>query len=65
MFMDQPDDAQGIFEAIVADVEIRKAARAFDHADHSDGQNIPDAVQVADAAAIMAKARELRRILRS
>jgi hypothetical protein len=65
MYIDQPDDAQGIFEAIVADMEIRKAAREFDHADHSGSQNIPDAVQVADAVAIMAKARELRRILRS
>jgi hypothetical protein len=61
--MDQPDDAQGIFEAIVADLEIRKATREFDNLDHSGGQNIPDAAQVKDAAAVMAKARELRRIL--
>tara|TARA_Y100000310_G_scaffold122823_1_gene121542 strand:- start:454 stop:645 length:192 start_codon:yes stop_codon:yes gene_type:complete len=61
--MDQPDDAQGIFEAIVADLEVRKAAREFDNLDHSGGQNIPDANQVAAASAVMAKARELRRIL--
>ena len=61
--MDQPDDAQGIFEAIVADLEVRKAAREFDNVDHS-GQNIPNAAQVAAAVAILAKARELR-ILRS
>jgi len=64
--MDQPTgDANALFDAIVADVEMRKLAREFDNVDHSDGQNIPDAVQLADAAAIMAKARELRRILRS
>lgn len=62
--MDQPtSDPKTLFDAIVADVEIRKAAREFDNVDHS-GQNIPDAAQVAAAAAIMAKARELRRILR-
>ena len=64
--MDQPTgDVKTLFEAIVADVEVRKAAREFDLADHSDGQNIPTPAQVADAAAIMRKARELRRILRS
>ena len=64
--MDQPTgDVKTLFEAIVADVEVRKAAREFDNADHSDGQNIPTPAQVADAAAIMRKARELRRILRS
>ena len=62
--MDQPTgDPKTLFDAIVADVEVRKAAREFDLADHS-GQNIPTPAQVADAAAIMAKARELRRILR-
>ena len=62
--MDQPTgDVKTLFEAIVADVEVRKAAREFDNADHSgDGQ--PSPAQVADAAAIMRKARELRRILR-
>jgi len=64
--MDQPTgDPKTLFDAIVADVEIRKAAREFDAVDHSCGQNIPDAAQVAAAAAITAKARALRRILRS
>jgi hypothetical protein len=64
--MDQPTgNPKTIFDAIVADLEVRKATREFDNADHSGGQNIPDAAQVADAAAIMRKARELRRILRS
>jgi hypothetical protein len=64
--MDQPTgDPKTIFDAIVADLEVRKATREFDNADHNCGQNIPDAAQVADAAAILAAARELRRILRS
>jgi hypothetical protein len=63
--MDQPSDPKTIFDAIVADVELRKAAREFDNVDHSGGLNIPTALQAAAAAAILAKARELRRILRS
>ena len=64
--MDQvTGDPRTIFDAIVADVEMRKMAREFDNADHSDGKNMPTPAQCADAAAIMAKARELRRILRS
>jgi hypothetical protein len=64
--VDQPTgDAKTLFDAIVADVELRKATREFDNMDCSDGQNLPTAQQCADAAAIMAKARELRRILRS
>ena len=64
--MDQPTgDPKAIFDAIVADVEMRKMTREFDAVDHSDGQNMPTPSQCADAAAIMAKARELRRILRS
>ena len=63
--MEQPTgDPKTLFDAIVADVETRKLAREFDNTDHS-GQNLPSAQQCADAAAIMAKARELRRILRS
>jgi hypothetical protein len=63
--MDQPTgDPKVLFDAIVADAEMRTAARTFDNVDHS-GQNIPTPQQCADAAAIMAKARELRRILRS
>ena len=64
--MDQPTgDPRTVFDAIVANVEMRKLVREFDNADHSDGLNIPTPAQVADAAAIMAKARALRRILRS
>ena len=64
--MDQPTgDPKTLFDAIVADVEMRKAIREFDNADHSDGLNIPTPEQCGAAAAILAKARELRRILRS
>jgi len=64
--MDQvTGDPKTIFDAIVADVEMRKMAREFDVVDHSDGQNMPTPAQCKDAAAIMAQARELRRILRS
>ena len=64
--MDQPTgDPKVLFDAIAADVEMRKRAREFDNADHSDGQNTPTSQQCADAVAVMAKARELRRILRS
>jgi hypothetical protein len=62
--MDQPSDPQTLFDAIVADVEMRKAIREYDGADHT-GTGDPTPQQCADAAAIMAKARELRRILRS
>jgi hypothetical protein len=63
--MDQvTGDPKTIFDAIVADVEVRKMAREFDAVDHSGGKNMPTPAQCADAA-IMAKARELRRILRS
>ena len=61
--MDQPTgDPQTLFEAIVADVEMRKMAREFDNADHN-GDNTPTQEQIAAASDIMAKARELRRIL--
>ena len=64
--MDQPTgDPKTLFDAIVKDIEIRTAARAFDNVDHSAGQNIETPAQVAAASAILAKARELRRILRS
>ena len=60
--MDQPTgNPQTLFEAIVADVELRKMAREFDNADHGDSK--PTQEQIAAASAIMAKARELRRIL--
>lgn len=61
------------FEAIVADVETRKLAREFDNVDHSGTKwlklenyaSTPTAEQIQQAKAIMAKARELRKILRS
>jgi len=64
--MDQPtgDDAKNIFDAIVEQTEISMAAREFDNTDHSNGDNVPNAAQLAAAAEILAKARELRRILR-
>jgi len=63
--MDQPtgDDAKNIFDAIVKQTELSKAARGFDNVDHN-GDNVPNASQLAQAAEIMAAARELRRILR-
>ena len=63
--MDQPtgDDAKNIFDAIVEQTEISMAAREFDNVDHN-GDNVPNASQLAAAAEIMSKARELRRILR-
>jgi len=65
--MDQPtgDDAKNIFDAIVKQTEISMAARVleFDNVDHN-GDNVPNAAQLAAAAEILAKARELRRILR-
>ena len=64
--MDQPTgDPKTLFDDIVADAATRTAARTFDGIDHSGGQNIPTQQQCLDAAAVMAKARELRRILRS
>jgi len=64
--VDQPTgDPKTLWDAIIADVETRQLAREFDNTDCSNGQNLPSAQQCADAAAIMAKARELRRILRS
>jgi hypothetical protein len=63
--MDQPTgDPKTLFEAIVADMEVRKAMREFDNADHT-GTGAPTPEQCKDASAILAKARELRRILRS
>ena len=63
--MDQPTgDPKTLFDAIVANVEMRKLVREFDNADHA-GTGNPSPDQIAGAAAIMAKARALRRILRS
>jgi hypothetical protein len=74
--MDQPIcDPKTLFDAIVADAEMREMTTnaqswsdmlgEFDNADHSDGLNNPTPAQCAAAAAILRKARELRRILRS
>jgi hypothetical protein len=63
--MDQPTgNPKILFDAIVADVELRRRVREFDNADHA-GTGNPSPDQIAGAAAIMAKARELRHILRS
>lgn len=63
--MDQPTgDVQQLFEAIVLDSEIRKAAGEFDTTDHA-GDNVPTPQQTAAAVDILRKARELRRLLRS
>jgi len=57
-------DAKNIFDQIVQATEISMAAREFDNVDHSNGDNVPNASQMAAAAEILAAARELRRILR-
>jgi hypothetical protein len=63
--MDQPTgDVQQLFEMIVLDSEIRKAAGGFDNVDYT-GENVPSPEQTAAAVEILRKARELRRILRS
>lgn len=63
--MDQTTgDAENIFDAIVRATEQSMAARVleFDNVDHN-GDNVPNAGQLAAAAEIMAAARELRRIV--
>jgi hypothetical protein len=66
--MDQPtgDDAKTIFDAIVLDSELRKAVRAYSDTYPGNGR-IADATQkqIADGVAVIRKARELRRLLRS
>ena len=63
--MDQPTgNPKDIFDAIVIDLEVRKAVREFDNTDHS-GVNLLTAKQIADAKAVIAKARELRHLLSS
>ena len=63
--MDQPTgNPKDIFDAIVIDLEVRKAVREFDNTDHSSG-NVPTAKQIADAKAVIAKAKDLRRLLSS
>ena len=61
--MDQPTgDAKNIFDQIVKQTEISTAAREFDNVDHN-GDNVPNAAQLAQAAEILSAARELRRIV--
>ena len=63
--MDQPTgDVQKLFDAIVLDSSLRKAAGEFDNVDHT-GDNVPSPHQTAAAVEILRKARELRRLLRS
>ena len=57
------EDPKALFDAIVKHVEISKATREYDNVDH-DGTGIPGQQQVSDAAVIMSKARELRRLMR-
>jgi len=60
--MDQPTgDPKSLFDAIVCHVEMAKRAREFDLKNY--GDNVPTPSQVAQAISVMAKARELRRIL--
>jgi hypothetical protein len=57
-------DAKNIFDAFIQSAKLSMAARGFDNVDHSNGDNVPNAAQLAQAAGILATARELRRILR-
>ena len=54
---------KAIFWTIVKAMESHKLAGDFDNVDH-DGTGIPNPQQVADAVLILAKGRELRRLLR-
>ena len=62
--MDQPGmNAEQIFKAIVTQAELDKCTREFDNKDHSSGNNIPSAKQIAQFKLIAAKAKELRKLL--
>ena len=54
---------KAIFRTIVKAMDMHKLAGDFDNVDH-DGTGIPSPQQVSDAAVIMSKARELRRLMR-
>jgi hypothetical protein len=58
------DNVQQLFDAIVLDSSLRKAAGEFDNVDYT-GDNVPSPDQVRSAVDILRKARELRRLLRS
>ena len=61
--MDQPTgDPKDIFDAIVARMELRKRVHEFDNVDHN-GDNTPTDSQIHDAKTILAKAKELRRLI--
>jgi hypothetical protein len=61
--LDQPTgNPKDLFDAIVAHVELSKRVREFDNVDHN-GNNVPAASQIHDAKAILAKAKELRRLI--
>jgi len=61
--MDQPTgDPKSLFDAIVCHVEMAKRAREYDNTDYSD-DNVPSPSQIEQAVSVLAKARELRRIL--
>ena len=61
--MDQPTgDPKDIFDAIVTHVELSKRVREFDNLDHN-GDNTPTDSQIHDAKTILAKAKELRRLI--
>ena len=57
------EDPKALFKAIVKHVELQKAVREYDNVGH-DGTGIPSPQQVADAVSILAKGRELRRLIR-
>ena len=57
------DSPKAIFWTIVKAMEMHKLAGDFDNVDH-DGTGIPNPQQVSDAVSILAKARELRRLVR-
>ena len=62
--MDQPGmNAEQIFKAIVKQSELDKCAGEFDNNDHSNGNNVPSAKQIAQFKLIAAKAKELRKLL--
>ena len=56
-------DAKNILDAYIQSAKLSMAARGFCNVDHN-GDNVPNAAQLAQAAEIMATARALRRILR-
>jgi hypothetical protein len=61
--LDQPTgNPKDIFDAIVAHVELSKRVREFDNLDHN-GDNVPTASQIQDAKAVLAKAKELRKLI--